>query len=79
VILLNVSKIIEWFLPLPLFLFGPRKTLESTGSEIGIPSDTHQTRSEFSLMTKFLATDDPSTYAQAKDKPEWEKSMTCRV
>jgi hypothetical protein len=27
-------------------------------------------------MTKVLATNDPSTYAQAKDKPKWEKEMT---
>jgi len=47
-------------------------------SEIGIPSNTHQTRSNVSLMTKVLATDDPSTYAQSKDKPEWEKAMTAK-
>ena len=53
-----------------------RKTLESASSEIGILSDTHQTRSDFALMTKVLATDDPFTYAQTKDKPKWEKAMT---
>ena len=52
------------------------KTLESIGSKIAICSNTRQTRFEFALMTKVLAIDDPSTYSQAKDKPEWEKSMT---
>ena len=61
-------KIIEWFLPLPLFMFGPEKTLEYAGSKIGILSDTCRTRYDFSLMTKVLAIDDPSTYAQAKEK-----------
>ena len=27
-------------------------------------------------MTKVLAIDDPISYAQAKDKPEWEHAMT---
>ena len=51
------------------------KTLESTGSEIGNPFDTHRTISQLTLMIIFLAIDDPSTYSQAKDKLEWEKSM----
>ena len=53
-----------------------RKTLESTGYEISIPFDTCRTRSDFSLMTKVLATYDPTSYAKAKDKPEWEQAMT---
>ena len=53
-----------------------RKTLESTGSEIGIPSDTRRTRSDFALMTKVLATYDHISYAKAKGKPEWEQAMT---
>ena len=53
-----------------------RKTLESAGNEISLPSDTRRTRSDFSLMTKVLATDDPISYAQAKDKHEWEQAMT---
>ena len=53
-----------------------RKTLESVGNEIGIPSDTRRTRSDFALMTKVLAIDDPTSYAKAKDKPEWEQAMT---
>jgi len=52
-----------------------QKTLESTGSEVGNPSNT-RTRSNFSLMTKVLATDDPITYAQAKGKPHWEQAMS---
>jgi len=52
------------------------KTLESTSNEISIPSDTRRTRSDFALMTKFLAIDDPTSYAKAKDKPEWEQAMT---
>ena len=27
-------------------------------------------------MTKFLATDDPTSYAQAQGKPQWEQAMT---
>jgi hypothetical protein len=46
-----------------------KKTLESTGSEIGNPSNTRRTRSNFPLMTKVLATHDPTTYAQAKGHP----------
>ena len=53
-----------------------RKTLESAGNEIGLPSDTHRTRSDFALMTKVLATYDPIYYVKAKDKPEWEQAMT---
>ena len=53
-----------------------QKTLESAGSKIGIQSDTRRIRSEFSLMTKVLVTNDPSTYAQAKYKPEWENKIT---
>ena len=51
------------------------KTLESTGSDIGIPSDTRRTRYNFALVTKVLATNDPTTYAQAKGKPHWEQAM----
>jgi len=47
-----------------------RKTLESAGNEINIPYDTRMTRSDFSLMTKVLATYDPTSYAKAKDKPK---------
>ena len=46
--------------PLPIWA---RKTLESAGSEIDHPSDTRRTRSNFALMTKVLATDDPTTYS----------------
>ena len=53
-----------------------RKTIESAGSEVGNPSDPHRTRSNFSLMTKVLATDDPTSYAQAQGKPQWEQAMT---
>lgn len=53
-----------------------QKTLESIGSEISIPYDIRRTRYKFALMTKFLATNDPSTYAQAKEKPKSEKVMT---
>eukprot|EP00253_Pinus_taeda_P001586 PITA_01586 len=55
-----------------------RKTLESVGSEVGNPSGTHRTRSDFALMTKVLATDDPTTYAQAKGKPHWEQAMSAK-
>ena len=53
-----------------------QKTLESAGSEVGNPSDPHRTRSNFALMTKVLATDDPTSYAQAQGKPQWEQAMT---
>ena len=43
-----------------------QKTLEPIGSDIRIPFNTRRTRSNFTLMTKVLATDDPTTYAQAK-------------
>ena len=60
-------------------IFGLRiwtwKNLESTGFKIGLPSDTRRNISDFAIMTKLLATNDPSTNYQAKDKPEWEKSM----
>ena len=59
--------------PLPVW---SRKTLESVGFEIGIPSDTRQTKYGFLLMTKVFAINNSSTYAQAKDKLEWEKAMT---
>jgi hypothetical protein len=59
----------------PPLLVWAQKTLESAGSEIGIPSNTRRTRSDFSLMEKVLATDDPSTYAESKGKPEWENEM----
>ena len=59
--------------PLPIWA---RKTLESAGFEIGIPSNTHRSRSDFNLMTKVLAMDDPTSYVKAKDKPEWEQAMT---
>jgi len=52
-----------------------QKTLQFVGSDIGIPSYTRRTRFNFSLMTKFLAIDYPSTCAHAKDKIEWEKAM----
>ena len=51
------------------------KTLESVGSEVDNPSDLHRTRSNFSLMTKVLATDDPTSYAQDQGKPQWEQAM----
>ena len=53
-----------------------RKTLESTSSEVGNPSDPRRTRSNFALMTKVLATDDPTSYTQAQGKPQWEQAMT---
>jgi hypothetical protein len=52
-----------------------RKTLESGGSEINNTYDTHGTRSIFAIMTKLLATDDPTTYVQAKGHPHWEQTM----
>ena len=52
------------------------KTLESAASEIGTPFDTWGIRYEFALVTKVLATNDPSKYVQAKDKHEWEKAMS---
>ena len=54
---------------------GP-KNLESIGSEVGNPFDPRRTRSNFALMTKVLATDDPTSYAQAQGKPQWEQAMT---
>lgn len=54
------------------------KTLEYVGSEVGNPSNTHQTRSNFSLMTNVLGTDDPGTYAQAKGNPHWEQDMSAK-
>ena len=57
----------------PILPTWARKTLESVGNEIGIPSDSRRTRSEFSLMTKVLAIDDPTSYVKVKDKPEWDK------
>ena len=53
-----------------------RKTIESASSEVGNPSDPRRTRSNFSLMTKVLATDDLTSYAQAQGKPQWEQAMT---
>jgi len=41
-----------------------RKTLESTGSEIDITSDTRRTRYDFSLMTKVLSINDHTSYAK---------------
>jgi hypothetical protein len=40
-----------------------QKTIESACSNIGIPSYTRRTISEFSLMEKVLDIDNPSTYA----------------
>lgn len=62
------------YVPSTLPIWVP-KTLESTSSEVRNPSDTRQTRSNFSLMTKVLATDDPTTYVQAKGKLHWEHAM----
>ena len=53
-----------------------RKTLESAGSEVGNPSNSHRTIYNFSLMTKFLATNDPTSYAQDQGKTQWEQAMT---
>ena len=53
-----------------------RKTLESASSEVGNPSDPHRTRSNFALMTKVLATNDPTSYAQTQGKPQWEQALT---
>lgn len=55
-----------------------RKTIESTGSEIGNPSNTCRTRYNFALMTKVLDIDDPTTYAQAQVQPHWEQAMTTK-
>jgi hypothetical protein len=56
-------------------LIWARKTLEFAGSEIVHPLNTRRTRSNFALVTKVLATYDPTTYAQAKGHPHWEQSM----
>ena len=55
-----------------------QKTLESEGTEVGNPSDPRRTRSNFSLMNKFLATVDPTSYAQTQGKPQWEQAMTAK-
>jgi hypothetical protein len=60
-------------IPLPVWA---QKTLESVGSEIGISSNTHRTRSIFALMNNILTIDDPSTYDQVKEKLVWEKNMS---
>ena len=51
------------------------KTLKSPCYDIGIPFDTHWIGYDRVPMTKVLATNDPSTYAQTKEKHEWEKAM----
>ena len=43
-----------------------QKILESVGSKVGIPSHTQWNRVEFSLMTKVLATNDPSNMFKLK-------------
>ena len=53
-----------------------RKILEYVGSEIGNPSNTRRTNSNFSLMTKVFATDDPTIYDQVQGQPHWEQVMT---
>ena len=50
------------------------KTLEFAGSEVGNLSNPHRNRSNFALMTKVLAIDDPTSYAQGK--PQWEQALT---
>ena len=57
------NSVVPFTQPLPVWA---RKTLESTGSQISIPFGTHRTRSEFALMTKVLATDDPTSYVLMK-------------
>ena len=53
-----------------------KKTIESIGIEVSNPSYTCRTRSNFALMTKVMAIDDPTSYAQAKGKPHWEQAMS---
>ena len=52
-----------------------KKMIESVGIEVGNPSYTFRTRYNFALMTKVLATYDPTSYAQAKAKNHWEQAM----
>jgi len=51
------------------------KILESIGSGVGNPCDTCGTRTNLALMTKILAADDPTSYAQAKGKTHWEQAV----
>ena len=53
-----------------------QKTLEFAGGEVDNPSDPRRTKSNFALMTKVLAIDDPTSYVQAQGKPQWEQPMT---